>query len=73
MITSKRPRFPTSIAAVLKDTIRAYHIKIENFYFNRLFVLIDLIIIIIELRAQNVFTDNIFDLIFNFLYISSRC
>ena len=38
-------------------------VEIENFDLNRLFVLIDLIIIVVELNAGNVLIDNIFDLI----------
>ena len=38
-------------------------LKIENFDFNRLFIFINLIIIVVELNADNIFIDNILDLI----------
>ena len=40
--------------------------KIENLDLNRFFVLIDLIIIVIELNVDNIFIDNILDLILIF-------
>ena len=41
-------------------------IEIENLDFNRLFILIDLIIIVVELNADNVLINNILDLILIF-------